>query len=842
MSRNATRTATSPASPTSPEKATMTAFRRSAKILVTAALALAAGAAPLLVPGQAAADTPLVVDGFDRTVASGWGTASTGGAWTVPAYTTMSVANSEAKVSGVVAGRTFRAYQAAVSAEDAEVRVDFTLPVAKDFQYTIESRKQADGSSYVARIRIDSTGKLSLELLRNSAGTLSLLKGSYMDAVPVAVGQKLTMKISTKGDSPVVVQGKVYATGAAEPSWQTTALDSAANAVKVPGYTGLTFYNGPSNPTVEVTTQNFTTTDVTAAATDPGTGTGDGGSTTELNVPHGAGAVGSATYPAPANALYVSPTGSDTGTGTITSPFKTLTKALAKNTNGQTIVLRAGTYHEQVVVPPNHAATIQPYPNEAVWFDGTKVLDGFTASSGAWSANYDLKLDSGPTYTQGAPDGTAAGWQFINPAYPMASHPDMIFLNNTEQKEVASRSLVVPGTFYVDDANSKLYLGSDPTGKTVRASDLQWAFSLRAPGTVLRGFGVRRFADSVYQQGAITSYYENQTLDNMTILDSATAGLGFFKPNTTIKNTTVDGSGQIGIQASKADNLTINNVSVTDSNDEHFNPGPSAGGVKITTTRNVVFSNSEIRRSVGNQFWADESAYNITVANNEIMDGDRYGIFVEISSTASIVNNIVANNAYDGIMIADTDKVNIWNNTIVNNRRAVAMAQDSRRIQQLSVAGHDPRRTQPDLTMPWVIGNSTIVNNIMAAGPDATAVLAVESYELAFNANDLNIASNGNVYSQPALGIPNSAAVWARKSAQPYAFVLLDDFRGATGQESTSINPLMTSPVDSTYAPKSSIAAKAATVAMAAPADIAAKAGQPTGVKNLGAWARAAQS
>lgn len=841
MSSSTARTATPLASSTSPEKVTMTAFRRTAKIVATAALALAAGAAPLLMPAHAAADTPLVVDGFDRTVASGWGTASTGGAWSLPAYTTMSVGNSEAKVSGVVAGRTFRAYQTAVSAEDAEVRADFTLPVTKDFQYTIESRKQADGSSYVARVRIDSSSKLSIELMRNNAGTLALLKGTYLDTVPAVVGQKVTLKLSTKGDSPVVVQGKAYISGTAEPAWQGTALDSATNAVKVPGYTGLTFYNGPSNPTVDVTTQNFTDTDVTAAPADPTTG--DGGDTgAQLSVQHGAGTVGSASYPVPANALFVSPTGSDTGTGTITSPFKTVSKALAKNTNGQTVVLRAGTYHEQVIVPPNHAATIQPYPNEAVWFDGTKTLDSFAATGGAWAAPYDLKLDASPTYVQGAPDGTAAGWQFVNQAYPMASHPDMIWLNNTEQKEVASLSKVVAGTFYVDDANSKLYLGSDPTGKTVRASDLQWAFSLRAPGTVLRGFGIRRFADSVYQQGAITSYYESQTLDNMTILDSATAGVGFFKPNSTIKNTTVDGSGQIAIQASKADNLTLDNVSVTDSNDEHFNPGPSAGGVKITTTRNVVFKNSEILRTVGNQFWADESSYNITVANNEIMDGDRYGIFIEISSTASIVNNIVANNAYDGVMIADTDKVNVWNNTIVNNRRAVAMVQDSRRIQQLSVAGHDNRRTQPDLTMPWVIGNSTIVNNIMAAGPDATAVLAVESYELAFNATDLNIASNGNVYSQPALGVPNSAAVWARKSAQPYAFVLLDDFRGATGQEATSINPMMTSPVDSAYAAKSSIAAKASTVAMAAPADIAAKAGQATGVKNLGAWNRTVQS
>jgi hypothetical protein len=140
--------------------------------------------------------------------------------------------------------------------------------------------------------------------------------------------------------------------------------------------------------------------------------------------------------------------------------------------------------------------------------------------------------------------------------------------------------------------------------------------------------------------------------------------------------------------------------------------------------------------------------------------------------------------------------------------------------------------------MPWVIGNSTIGNNIMAAGTTANSVLAVESYELAFDASELNITTNGNVYSQVALGVPNAAAVWARKGFQPYHFTLLDDFRGNTGQEATSINPLVLTPVDTAYQPKSTVTSKVGVTAQPLPADVALRAGRTAGEKYLGAFSR----
>ena len=65
------------------------------------------------------------------------------------------------------------------------------------------------------------------------------------------------------------------------------------------------------------------------------------------------------------------------------------------------------------------------------------------------------------------------------------------------------------GKFYVDYATNQLYLGSNPTGQTVRASDLSKAISVRARRQALRGLRRRRFAPSVPDMGAVT--IEKQT-------------------------------------------------------------------------------------------------------------------------------------------------------------------------------------------------------------------------------------------------------------------------------------------------------------------------------------------
>jgi hypothetical protein len=197
-------------------------------------------------------------------------------------------------------------------------------------------------------------------------------------------------------------------------------------------------------------------------------------------------AVGSASYAAPAGAIYVSPTGNDAAAGTQAAPVKTIQRGVNLAPAGGTVVVRAGTYRETVTI--SRTVTVQNYPKEAVWLDGSSPVTGWVADGSMWRKDgWTTRFDSSPTYTQGAKDSTAANWGFVNPDYPMAAHPDQVFVDGAPLEQVKSKSLVKAGTFFLDQATSKLYIGTNPTGKTVEASTIIKAMTVKGANSVSRG-------------------------------------------------------------------------------------------------------------------------------------------------------------------------------------------------------------------------------------------------------------------------------------------------------------------------------------------------------------------
>lgn len=90
---------------------------------------------------------------------------------------------------------------------------------------------------------------------------------------------------------------------------------------------------------------------------------------------------------------YVSTDGNDLNTGTITSPFKTLEKALSVYLPGDTIIVRGGSYQLNPSSRLIYKAQVQPYSGETVQFrlgDDVFTLNGTVAF---WSD----KRITGPT-------------------------------------------------------------------------------------------------------------------------------------------------------------------------------------------------------------------------------------------------------------------------------------------------------------------------------------------------------------------------------------------------------------------------------------------------------------
>ena len=825
-------------------------------------------------------DHPIASDNLDRTVSTGWGSAQLGGAYSYSQAGQFSADGSEGVATLSRPGSSTTATLASVSSLDAVARISITmpqLPVGGNGIYSGLQLRQAAGSYYQAQLRTDTLGRVTLSLLRVNGSTAN--QTVLHQEVPVisalAAGQKFDLEFQVTGRSPVELQARAWPDGSAKPGWQLSASDSTGSRLTQAGGLGVWTYlsrgsTAPSAVYDELQASALAPAPTSASEPAPspgespapapeqsapspsapeppaGAGAADTGADAGAAVDSadargtvGADPTGSASYGIPASAVYVAPDGPVNGRGTPASPFASVQAAIDAAPSGATIVIRGGSYHESVVIPQGKALTVQPYPGEAVWLDGSRTVSSWTSTTAAagtvWSAPWSVAFDSSPTYTRGAPDGTDAGWSFVNSAHPLAAHPDQVWLDGTALAQVGSPSQLVPGTFFVDEDNGRLALGSDPNGHEVRASDTVKAVTVSGAGSTIRGIGIRRFAPSVPDMGAVVVVADDVTLENLSITDNATTGLSVDASGATLKKLTVARNGMLGIHADFADGLTATKLLVTDNNTELFNRAPVAGGMKTTRSRQVSVSSSAFLRNNGNALWFDESVYDGTAVSNDIVGNAGNGLVVELSSLFTLANNVVANNGIAGILISDSNQATVWNNTVTGNNRDVNIVQGDRRASNLSIPGHDPRQVLPDPTVTWITGQVTLRNNIFA-NSTGNCVLCVEDYSHQRSAQQMGIDSNGNVFQRASTAKPAWIVVWSRGAGNPAVYTKLGDYVSATGQDRQSLSIDSGQVLSGIATPLATVTAAASRVAQPLSPAIASLLGKPAGSLALGAW------
>ncbi|MBC1317958.1 right-handed parallel beta-helix repeat-containing protein [Listeria booriae] len=561
----------------------------------------------------------------------------------------------------------------------------------------------------------------------------------------------------------------------------------------------------------------------------------------------GALPLGTTNYAIPDDAVFVSPSGDSAGTGTINDPVNTVARAQKIiTTEGRTIVLRGGIYHESLTKDKNApmwdtGLTIQSYPGEVVWFDGSTVVTGWKKEGSAWvHDNWVTKFDASPTFTKVAPDFTAENWKNINPDYPMSAHPDQVWINGTAMQQVESLSKLSSNKFYMDYTTNKIYLGNDPTNKEVRASDLQIALSMDVPKITVRGVGIRRYAPSVPDLGAvrISEPATGSKLENVIITDSATTGLSVSTSDVTLKNVSVTNSGMLGIGGNRAHALKADKLYVANSNIENFNMGPIASGIKISRSYNTLISNSKIIDNKSLGLWFDEDCYAATVVNNEISNNSSTGLAFELSSQGNVANNRINNNAGYGLHIINSDQVDVWNNSLTNSQMSILIQQDSRKPTK------DRYWTPHDYSkgISWYVNDIEICNNIlglptpMASQWGGVVALRDETYQR--TGNQMGVTLNANVYYHTGLEGRPTLIQWSTTTAgikDWNNFSNLATFRNTTGQDSRSIEIIENStPLNPAGFAKQTIQQRANTVGSPIPQTIALAADLPSGEKVLG--------
>jgi len=184
-------------------------------------------------------------DSFERTVASGFGSAEVGGAWNTwgSSGTSLSVNGGRGNVTHSNAASSGTAYLDAVSTSDLDLWLKLSLDKVTNgggSYLTVVGRSRGTSGEYRAKVSVSASGAVTLQLVRSSGSETVL--GTANPGLTYVPGDQLQVRLRVTGVSPTTLSAKIWKVGTTEPgAWQVTAQDSTT-ALQGPGGIGLSTY------------------------------------------------------------------------------------------------------------------------------------------------------------------------------------------------------------------------------------------------------------------------------------------------------------------------------------------------------------------------------------------------------------------------------------------------------------------------------------------------------------------------------------------------------------------------------------------------------------------------
>jgi hypothetical protein len=338
-----------------------------------------------------------------------------------------------------------------------------------------------------------------------------------------------------------------------------------------------------------------------------------------------------------AASYYVSPSGSNTSPGTLSLPWKTITKAADTLVAGDTVYIRAGIYKEQVV-PKNSGNATNGYITYTAYQGETATIDGSNGLSyPSWNGIFSIQNKS---YI------TVSGLNFVH------SSSFGVFFEKSTYIKILNNSIY-------DTANSGI-LGAGPDYDSYSNNILVDGNTLNYishnPANVQECLSLYRITDYV--------------ISNNTVHDCGMEGIDakVGSSNGKIFGNNVYDTSRVGIYVDGYDqgitNVDVYNNTVHDS--KPIASGASEDGIRIGAELGVAMSNIKLYNNIIYNISAmgiDVSAWteagypeprytNVTIYNNTIHNtgtnvGNKWGgggLQIEGSNNSGIVvrNNIVS--------------------------------------------------------------------------------------------------------------------------------------------------------------------------------------------------------
>lgn len=470
---------------------------------------------------------------------------------------------------------------------------------------------------------------------------------------------------------------------------------------------------------------------------------------------------------------FVDDTGSDVaGNGTIEKPYATISKAYSVATAGDAIVVRQGDYNESnITIAQNKSVKIIAYPGETPTFNGAQAVDSGWSTEG--SNSYHAYSPQPVTNGSGISFITGQGLNGDG----VGKYPDQAWVGDTQLRQVALKSDLVAGKFWVDITNSRIYMASsDVTRGSIEVSDKDVFATVFAPNTTIEGLAIIRYSNSADDYGVIKfmSEADNGVLKSVVLSDMSFIGVAFLgdrhiNTNSSVQNVTLTHSNWMGVSALYTEGFSMKAVKISGMNQfNEFAYSLQTGGLKTSRTRNTKVINSDVSDNNSPGLWFDQSNLNVQVAGNHIVNNASSGVFFEISDNLYLVNNyITATGTARAVKLAGSSGLKLINNTIIGGADVVGVYVDQRSAPGCSVPGQplcgnsyesdrDEFRPLPP-TMSWVPGIDVMLNNIIAYPTGQGYCGAVTALCITNTNTGTSVALNQVIHAENvALGIPKT--------------------------------------------------------------------------------------
>lgn len=371
--------------------------------------------------------------------------------------------------------------------------------------------------------------------------------------------------------------------------------------------------------------------------------------------------------------------GSDSNSGTQSSPLKTIqaavNKAKTNNTKslGTKVLINPGVYRETVTLYSNSNQTSAPMTFQATQTGGAIIAGSDVLTNWYHTTNNSSIFTHSWTYNFGA-CAIPSGWPTNFSGVVLRT--EMIFVNGVPLTQVMSSSALRAGTFYVDEGANEINIwpSSSTNMDTAVVEAAVRPQTLNMSGrtnVVFRGLVFQHAATCINRYGAAINNSTNILFDQIQANWNNWGGIGInSSKQITVQNSVASHNGGVGF-AANTDLNTLFNGNESDYNNWRGAMGAlydwGMGGTKLMYMHSATVTNHYSYRNQAQGLWFDTDSKNVSIDHATIAENVLAGLQLEVDEGPISLTNSKLCSSGLGLNIINSQNITASGNVFYNN-------------------------------------------------------------------------------------------------------------------------------------------------------------------------------